>query len=102
MTNIVSVRLTDVNRTGAVIDAATGAGANVVQASPSRPKTRRPPALRLCARPRATPDKAQTLASALGVRILGVDQITESSGPIHLPQPYGAVVAEARSTRLPP
>ena len=97
VTNIVSVRLTDVNRAGAVIDAATGAGANVVQGISFQAENEtaaREEALRQAARDAQT--KAQTLASALGVRILGVDQITESSGPVPLPQPYGAVVAEAR------
>lgn len=97
VTNIVSVRVADVTRAGAVIDAATGAGANVVQGISfvtDKETEARLEALRQAVRDART--KAEAIAAALGVQILAVENVVETSGPVYIPQTLGVAVAEAR------
>jgi uncharacterized protein YggE len=79
-TNLVQVSLDDLTRIGAVIDAATGAGANQVQGIQFTLRdadTVRDEALRQAAQ--SARAKADTLAAALGLRIIRVLTVEENS-----------------------
>lgn len=87
--NIASVRLEDPARAGAVIDAATGAGANVVEGVSfisEQEMEARQQALRDAVR--EARQKAETIAQALGVRLAGIESVVESGGPVPIPQPF--------------
>ncbi len=83
VTNLVSVRLEDVTRVGAVIDAGTSAGANQVHGISflSEKETEaRQEALRAAVADAR--QKADNIAQALNMRIVGVESVMESGGPI--------------------
>lgn len=97
--NTVSIRLQDVRRVGAVIDAATEAGANTVQGVTfvsEKDQEARQQALRDAVRDAQS--KAETIARALGVRLAGVESVVEAGGPIVYPQ---AAAADALAARAP-
>jgi|LSQX01.1.fsa_nt_gb uncharacterized protein YggE len=100
--NIVTVRLMDVQRVGAVLDAATEAGANTVHGISfisERDQQAREEALRQAVRDARA--KADVLAQALGVRLEGVESVYESSGPIILPQQADAAETFVARTQAP-
>lgn len=87
--NIVSVTIRDLSTAGAVIDAATEAGANSIGGISFRVADQAP--IESQARAKAMADakaKADQLASAAGVAITGVVTITEVSAPSPTPYPY--------------
>ncbi len=88
VTNILQVRLDELTRIGAVIDAASGAGANVQQNL--RFALRDPEAARVQALAQAAHrarQAARALAAALGLRIVRIVTVRESGAPVIPPGP---------------
>jgi uncharacterized protein YggE len=88
-TNIVQVTVRDLTKAGAVIDAATEAGANTVNGISFRVADQS--AVESQARTAAMNDakaKADTLAAAGGVTITGIIAISELSAPSPTPYPF--------------
>jgi uncharacterized protein YggE len=102
-TNIVRVTLDDLTKVGAVIDAATQAGANRIHQLQFTVKDDRPlvsQALREAAV--KARQKADALASAVGVRITRILKLDES-GPVSIPvRDMAFARAEATSTPIEP
>lgn len=85
-TNLVTVTVRDITKTGAVIDAATGAGATDVNSISFRLDDQI--AAEAAAREEAVKSaraKADTIASAAGVTITGVVSIVETGAPVPTP-----------------
>lgn len=103
MTAVVqAIRAQNVQRVGAVLDAATEAGANTVHGISfisERDQQAREEALRQAVRDARA--KADVLAQALGVRLEGVESVYESSGPIILPQQADAAETFVARTQAP-
>jgi uncharacterized protein len=104
VSNVVRVRLDDLRRIGRVIDAATQAGSNNVQnisfglRDEAAPRSEALREAALNAR-----QDAETLAGALGLRVVGVLSVTEQSPavmPIYL-QGGMRVFAQANAARAP-
>ncbi len=99
-TDVIQVRLDDLRRIGPVIDAATGAGANLLQGM--RYTLRAKGAARALALGRAAVAArrdAQALAGALGLRIVRILSVEESRPvvvPVLRPQMAGMRFAQAR------
>ncbi len=98
--NVVRVRLDDLTRVGAAIDAASGAGANLFQNI--RFTLRDPAAARAQALRRAALEAradARALAGALDLRILRVLEVTEQTPAVtpHLIYPQASRMAAARA-----
>lgn len=100
-TNVVRVTLDDLTQVGKVIDAATGSGANRIQSLQFTLKNRETvEAQALTEAARNARKKADTLAAALGVNILRILSVSESS-PIVVPVRSVAYArAEATSTPI--
>jgi len=100
-TNVVRVTLDDLTQVGNVIDAATGSGANRIQSLQFTLKNRETvEAQALTEAARNARKKADTLAAALGVNILRILSVSESS-PIVVPVRSVAYArAEATSTPI--
>jgi uncharacterized protein len=100
--NLVQVTLDDLARTGDVIDAATGSGANRVQGiqfTLRDPDAARAEALRQAAiRARA---EAQVLAAALNLRIVRVLSVEESSPRVVPVRPFAAAARVAGAAEVP-
>ncbi len=102
--NVVSVRLSDLNKVGPVIDAATEAGANRVQGVDFRlenDQAARQEALKQAVE--KAQGKARTIAAALGVELGPVQDAREGGVTIHTPQ-LGAprmLAMEARAPETP-
>ena len=99
--NTVEVTVRDLTKAGPVIDAATEAGANVVNGISFRVADQS--AVEDQARTAAMNDakaKATTLAAAGGVTITGIIAISELSAPTPTPYPYAVagVAADARAS----
>lgn len=103
VTNLVRVRLDDLQRIGAVIDAANGAGANMQQNL--RFALRDPEAARLRALAQAARrarESARALAAALGLRIVRIVSVREDGVAISPRSPviHGQAI-RAQPARLP-
>ncbi|HEX2641339.1 MAG TPA: SIMPL domain-containing protein [Pyrinomonadaceae bacterium] len=100
-TNVVRVTLDDLTQVGKVIDTATGSGANRIQSLQFTLKNRETvEAQALTEAARNARKKADTLAAALGVNILRILSVSESS-PIVVPVRSVAYArAEATSTPI--
>lgn len=101
LTNIVSVTVHNLDSVGDLVDAAVAAGATSVNGVSFRVED--PTAAEAQARTAAVKDartKADALASAAGVTIVGVSSISESSAGLPYPQPY-AVAAPAKDASTP-
>jgi len=86
VSNVVSVRIEDVGRVGAVVDAAMGAGANRVEGVSFGIRDEAP--LRERALREATQEarrKAQTLAQAAGVRLVRIQTVSEGGVSVTAP-----------------
>jgi hypothetical protein len=104
VSNVVEVRLDDLHKIGRVIDAATQAGSNNVQGIRFTLRDEEAPrneALREAAL-KARQD-AETLAGALGLRVVGVLSVTEQSPAVMPIYPQGGVrlFAQARAATAP-
>jgi len=102
VSNVVEVRLDDLRRIGRVIDAATQAGSNNVQGIRFTLRDEEAPrneALREAAL-RARQD-AETLAAALGLRIVGVRSVTEQGPAVAPIYPVGRLFAQVNAARAP-
>jgi uncharacterized protein YggE len=94
--NMVTVTVRDITRTGAVIDAATGAGATDVNSITFRVADQA--AAETAAREaavKAARAKADTIATAAGTEITGIISISETSSPVPYPVFYGESAAGA-------
>lgn len=94
--NMVTVTVRDITQTGAVIDAATGAGATDVNSITFRVADQA--AAETQAREQAVKmarAKADTIAAAAGTQITGIISISETSAPVPYPVFYGESVAGA-------
>lgn len=103
VSNLVTVRLREPARAGAVVDAATGAGANVVQGLNfivEKETDARRQALQAAARD--AQGKAEAIAAALGVRITGVDSIVEGGAQVFLPATRMAEIAAPAAAPILP
>ena len=100
-TNIVRVTLDDLTQVGKVVDAASGSGANRIQSLQFTLKNRQEAeAQALTEAARNARRKADTLASALGVRVVRVLSVSESS-PIVVPvRDVAYARAESASTPI--
>ena len=101
-TNQVTVTVRDITKTGAVVDAATGAGATDVSNITFRLDDQA--AAEAQAREQAVLNaraKADTIASAAGVEITGVISITETSAPLPTPEYYARDAAMASGEQAP-
>jgi uncharacterized protein len=102
-TNIVRVTLDDLAKTGSVIDTAARTGSNRIQnlqfllkdEAAASARALREAALQ-------ARSKANALASALGVKILGIHSVTESSAPSYPVRDMAFARAEAASTPIEP
>ncbi|MCE5197498.1 MAG: SIMPL domain-containing protein [Armatimonadota bacterium] len=102
VTNQVRVKTKDLTKTGQLIDAAVGAGANNVQSIEFTVED--PSPLRRQALVNAIADaraKAQAMADALGVKLGRVTQVSESVGITPRPM-YAAARSEAAPTPILP
>lgn len=105
--NMVQVTVRDISQTGAVIDAATGAGATDIESVSFRVSDQA--AAETSAREqavRAARAKADTMATAAGVEIVGVISISETSAPQPFPVYYardtaGAAAEQAATPVMP-
>lgn len=108
--NMIKVRLTDINKAGQVIDAAAGAGANQVNGvyftiSDSKRDQLEQQALTQASR--IAKDKANAIASGLGVTIKQVVKASESSSYVPYYRSYntmasGGAAPEAAPTEITP
>ena len=99
--NIVSVTVHNLDTVGDLVDASVAAGATSVNGVTFRVQD--PTAAEAQARTAAVKDartKADALASAAGVTIVGVSSIAESSAGVPYPMPY-AVAAPAKDASTP-
>jgi uncharacterized protein YggE len=101
--NVVRVTLEELQRTGAAIDAATRAGANRVQDIRFTLRDEQP-ARREALHQAATQarEEADTLAAALGVRILRVLSVEESGGQPRPMRPIALATARAEAAAPTP
>ena len=100
-TNVVRVTLDDLTQVGKVIDAATGSGANRIQSLQFTLKNRETvEAQALTEAARNARKKADTLAAALGVNILRILSVSESSPVIVPVRSVAYARAEATSTPI--
>ncbi|HEX8181446.1 MAG TPA: SIMPL domain-containing protein [Pyrinomonadaceae bacterium] len=94
--NSVTVTLSDLTRVGAVIDAATGAGAtNVDSLSFTLRQDKQARAQALADATRTALDKAQTIAQALGGRVVRIIEVQETTAGRPIPL-YKTEMAAAR------
>ena len=101
-TNLVTVTVRDISKTGAVVDAATGAGATDVGSISFRLDDQ--VAAEAAAREKAVLNaraKAETIATAAGVEITGVISISETSAPMPTPEYYARDMAMAGAEQAP-
>ncbi|MBX3031753.1 MAG: SIMPL domain-containing protein [Chloroflexi bacterium] len=105
--NMVAVTVRDIGQTGAVIDAATGAGATDVGSVTFRVADQ--DAAETAAREaavRAARAKADTMVAAAGIEIVGIISMSETSAPIPYPVYYGreamGVAADQAATPVMP
>jgi uncharacterized protein YggE len=101
-TNLVTVTVRDITKTGAVVDAATGAGATDVSSISFRLDDQ--VAAEAAAREQAVLNaraKADTIAAAAGVEITGVISISETSAPMPTPEYYARDMAMAGAEQAP-
>jgi uncharacterized protein YggE len=103
--NTLNIVVRDLSKVGDLIDDAIGAGATSVDGVSFRVEN--PTAAEAQARKAAVEDartKANALASAAGVSIVGVSAISEQSGPVPYPIPYerAAVAADGAGTPVQP
>lgn len=99
-TNMVRVTLADVGKAGELVDAASAAGANRVERvryGLSKDDALRADAVRQAAT--AARNRAETMASALGVRIVRVLEASDDSAPPV--RPFGDVAMLARAGGAP-
>lgn len=100
-TNVVRVTLDDLTQVGKVIDTATGSGANRIQSLQFTLKNRETvEAQALTEAARNARKKADTLAAALGVNILRILSVSESSPVIVPVRSVAYARAEATSTPI--
>ena len=100
-TNVVRVTLDDLTQVGKVIDTATGSGANRIQSLQFTLKNRETvEAQALTDAARNARKKADTLAAALGVNILRILSVSESSPVIVPVRSVAYARAEATSTPI--
>ena len=100
-TNVVRVTLDDLAQVGKVIDTATGSGANRIQSLQFTLKNRETvEAQALTEAARNARKKADTLAAALGVNILRILSVSESSPVIVPVRSVAYARAEATSTPI--
>ena len=87
-TNVVSVRLEKLDLIGPVVDAGLEAGANQVEGVNFglRGGARRPPAGAARRRPTRERQKAEALADALGVRLVGLLEVAEGGAQVITPR----------------
>jgi uncharacterized protein YggE len=99
--NTVALRLAQLDRIGAAIDAAVGAGANQVQSLSFGLKDDRELRARALAEAtRRARTKADVVAEALGRKISRVVSV-EEGGAVHVPRPYeGVRMMEAAATPI--
>lgn len=101
--NSVTVTTGDLKRVGPVIDAATGAGANTVSNLSFILRRDQPARQRaLTEATRAAVSKAQTLAAALGGRVVRIVEVQEATAHVRPVQVYDAVETAAVRTRAAP
>jgi uncharacterized protein YggE len=102
-TNLVSATIRDIDKVGGAIDGALGAGATTVDQISFRVADQS--AAEAQAREAAVTDartKADTLAGAAGVSIVGVGAIVEGgSGPIPYPRPFERMALAAKDAGTP-
>jgi uncharacterized protein YggE len=100
--NVVQVTLEDLQRTGEAIDAATHAGANRVQDIRFILRDEQP-ARREALRQAATQARAEadTLAAALGVRIIRVLSVEEAGSQVRPVRPIALAAARAEAAAAP-
>ncbi len=92
--NMITVTVRDIGQTGAVIDAATGAGATDIGSVTFRVEDQ--DAAETAAREQAVHAaraKADTMAAVAGVEIVGVISMSETSAPMPYPVYYGREAA---------
>ncbi len=103
VSNQVQVKVQNLDRMGALIDTAIGAGANNVQGVrftlEDDDSVRREALVQAI---RNAQDKARVMADTLGVRLGAVKSVTESSGFTPPPIVFGAARAEAAETPIIP
>jgi uncharacterized protein YggE len=100
--NTVAVIVRDLAKTGDLIDDAVEAGATSIDGVSFRVEN--PTAVESQARRAAVADaraKADQLAAAAGVSIVGVSVISEQSAPVPYPMPFAAGAAVARDESTP-
>jgi uncharacterized protein YggE len=102
VTNMIQVKVTDLDKVGAVIDAATGAGANRVDSVSFGIKDETSAKMKLDAYKKAIADvkaKSDVITSGLGISIKGVQSVSESSysSPIY----YGGMDYSGISSKAP-
>lgn len=100
-TNNISVIVRDLDQVGEVLDAGFDAGANVaggVQFSIADPTDSRNQAMQLAVADAR--DRADVLAKAAGVTIVGVVSVTEESGGYPSPRPMAGLVLESAAMKF--
>ena len=99
-TQVVQVRLDDLHRIGRVIDAATGAGANLLRDMRFTLRSKEAARTQALGKAAATARReAQALAAALGLRIVRIVSVAESQPvvvPVIRPRATGMRIAEPR------
>jgi len=99
--NSVTVTTGDLKRVGPVIDAATGAGANNVSGLAFILRRDQPARQRaLTEATRAAVSKAQTLATALGGRVLRIVEVQEATAQVRPVQVYDTAEAAGTLARM--
>ena len=100
--NTVTVRINDVSLAGKVIDAALGSGANQVHSLEFHVRdTQKIRRQALLAAIRDAREKAETIASELGCRIVGIHRVSESTGDFVSREYNVAMMSKAVADRTP-